>query len=480
MTSRSGKAEDILKELASMSRQDLDPLSGRLFSHIYDHGMDELRELTRKAYLMYIDKTMLDFTVYPSILRMEMDLVKFGNDIFHNEGGVGNFTYGGTESIMVAMKACREYYKEKYGSGFVPEVVLPSTAHPAFYKGALYLGYKVRVVHNIGEDYEAKADEVNEALTRNTVMIVGSAPNYPFGTMDDIKGFSDLAIDKKLWLHVDACIGGFVLPFIEKLGNDVPPYDFRLDGVTSLSADLHKYGYAPKGASLILYRDSEYRIGQIYVNSSWPGYPLVNTTVLSSRGAGPLAASWAIVKYLGVEGFTELTSKIVSAREKIIRGLRKMNLDIIGRPVSSIVAFTTWDYRVFQICDLMKRRGWYIQAQPGSKKLGFPPSIHLTITPVHDDNTDEFLETLDRVINELEPGEIDIQNILSALGITEDTKPSDLKDKLELIIEMLGIDRESISGELRLINILMNELPPNIVEYLLIHIINQLFTPQFK
>ncbi len=466
----------ILDELESLAENDLDPKSGRLFSHIYSHGIGELDELAREAYLRYMDKTMLDFTVYPSILKMEMDLVKFANQIFNNENGVGNYTYGGTESIMLAMKACREYYRDKYGKSFIPKAVLPATAHPAFYKAALYLGYKVKVATKLGDGYTAEADVINEMLDRDTVFIAGSAPSYPYGNMDDIKGMSDLAQDNNIWLHVDACIGGFVLPFIERLGYRVDPFDFRLEGVTSLSADLHKYGYAPKGASLILYRDPEYRIGQIYVCSRWPGYPLVNTTVLSSRSAGPLAASWAIVRYLGMDGYTRLTSRIISAKRKIIKGLEELGLDIIGEPVSSIVAFTTWDYRVFQLCDEMKKRGWYIQAQPGSRKLGFPPSIHLTIAPVHDDIAEEFIEALGIVMDELEAEELDIENIVSAIGITDDTKPSDLKDKLGLIIELLGIDKESISGEMRLINTLMHEIKPEIVEYFLVNIVNRLFT----
>ena len=470
------KTLKILDELESLAEKDLNPQSGKLFSHIYDHGIPELKRLTIDAYLKYIDKTMLDFTVYPSILKMETDIVKFANKIFHNQEGVGNYTYGGTESIILAMKACREYFREKYGKTFIPKAVLPATAHPAFYKAALYLGYKVKVITDLGNDYVANADALNEVLDEDTVFVAASAPSYPYGTMDDIKGFSEIAQDKKLWLHVDACIGGFVLPFIERLGHRIDPFDFRLEGVTSLSADLHKYGYAPKGASLILYRDPEYRLGQIYVHSKWPGYPLVNTTVLSSRGAGPLAASWAIIKYLGIEGFTDLTRRIVSAKNKIINGLKKLNLDILGRPVSSIVAFTTWDYKVFQICDHMKKRGWYIQAQPGSKKLGFPPSIHLTIAPIHDAYAQEFLDNLAEVVHGLESIEIDVGNILSALGITEESRPSDLKKKIDFIIDLLGIDKDTVSGEMSLINILIHEIEPDIVEYLLANIINRLFT----
>ena len=477
MIGNKNRAESVLKELKELASNDLDPESGKLFSHIYDHGDPVLKELIQKAYQLYMNKTMLDFTVYPSILKMEMDLVKFGNKIFHNEGGVGNFTYGGTESIIVMMKACREYYRRIRGKDFVPEMIIPSTGHPAFFKGALYLGYKIKVIQDMDEDYSAKADALNELISKDTALIVGSAPNYPYGTIDDIEGFSDIAKEKDIWLHVDACIGGFVLPFIERLGHKTPLFDFRLEGVTSLSADLHKYGYAPKGASLILYRDKEHRFGQIYVHSSWPGYPLVNTTVLSSRSAGPLAASWAIVKYLGIEGYKELTDNILTAKRIIMGGLRKLGLDIIGNPVSSIVAFTTWDHRVFQICDMMKKKGWYIQAQPGSKKLEFPPSIHLTISPIHHKYAEQFIEILKETLDEIKPMEINVENIMYALGLEAGLDTSLLGNKMDLIIEMLGIDKESISGELSMINILMHELPPEIVEFLLAHIINRLFIP---
>ena len=194
---------------------------------------------------------------------------------------------------------------------------------------AFLLGYRVRVAPIDRVDYSVDIDELNGLIGGSTVMLVGSAPNYPYGTMDNIEVLSELALDNGLWLHVDACICGFTLPFQRLLGEEIPSYDFELDGVYSLSADLHKYGYAPKGASLILYRDRGLRVHQIYVNTGWPGYPLVNTTILSSRSAGSLAASWAIINYLGIDGYKRLTRRIMNARDRLVKGLGRLGFRVM-------------------------------------------------------------------------------------------------------------------------------------------------------
>jgi len=392
--------EEILRELELLSRGDMGADGHRLFSHVYDPGDEGLRRLSREAYLRYMDKTMLNFTIYPSVLKMEREVVSIVKGLFNaGEGAVGNYTYGGTESIFLALKTARDYMAREKGVS-KPNIILPVTGHPAFIKASEYLGIEVRLA-GLDDEYRADLEDVNEKIDRDTVAVIGSAPSYPYGTMDDIEGLSELALDHDTWLHVDACIGGFILPFLRDLGAEIPPYDFELEGVKSLSVDLHKYGYTPKGGSIILYRDRELRLPQIYVNASWPGYPLVNTTILSTRSAGPLAAAYATLKYLGYEGYLKLARKVLEAREVIIRGLRRMGFEILGRPVSSIVAFTSSEVDLYILAQEMMRRGWYIQLQPGSAHLGFPTSIHLTITPVHWESADEFLEELERTISEI-------------------------------------------------------------------------------
>lgn len=455
--------DEILKRLDELSSNDLDPEGGKLFSHIYDPGLDELKELSRRAYLKYLDKTMLNFTIYPSILKMEWEVVSIVKSLFNGgKESIGNYTYGGTESIFLALKTARDYMKEKKNVS-KPNIVVPYTGHPSFIKSAQYLGLEVRLA-SLTEEYTVDVDDMKEKIDGDTVAIVGSAPSYPYGTMDDIVALSDLALEEDVWLHVDACIGGFVLPFLKELGEDIPPFDFTLEGVKSISVDLHKYGYSPKGGSIILYRSRELRLHQIYVNASWPGYPLVNTTVLSSRSAGPLAAAYATLKYLGYEGYLNLTRKILDARKTIVEGLRDIGFKILGKPVSSIVAFTSDDIDLFILAERMKEWGWYLQLQPGSAELGFPTSIHLTISPIHSETAGEFIERLRTV--------------------TEDPKvrgyrpeiPEEIlsMDDLSKLMDFLGLKDLSFS-RMDLVNRLIHMLPPYEVERVFRAVVNELF-----
>jgi glutamate/tyrosine decarboxylase-like PLP-dependent enzyme len=467
--------DEIIRKLKDMCVNDLEPHSGTLFAHIYDTGDPQLLELGKHVFQMFMDKTMLNFTVYPSVLRIENELVSMVSNLLNgDEDVVGNFTYGGTESIFMAMKAARDYFMDTRGNR-VPEAIIPLTGHPSFYKSAKFLGIRMRVAPVDPETYKVDVDKVNDMVTRDTAIIIGSAPNYPYGCVDDISSLGEIAVDNGVWLHVDACIGGFVLPFFKMLGENIPKFDFEVEGVTSISIDLHKYGYAPKGASLILYRNKMYRRYQIYVNASWPGYPLVNTTVLSTRSAGPLAASYAVINYLGIEGYLNLARKILDAKRSLMRGLSRLGFKILGIPHSSILSFTSNEINLFLLADIVKKRGWYVQLQPGSKHLGLPPSIHLTISPVHSVSTDRFLAELSNAIEEVRGmQEPPVEEIVRMFRVGE-VSIEDLGKDIPNIMNVLGISSESISGDMALINMLLHELPPDVVEYLFNLIVNELF-----
>ncbi len=452
-----------MKELDDISSDDMDHRNGRFFSHVYDSGIEELEELSRKAYLKYIDKTMLNFTIYPSILKMEREVVGIVKRLFNGDEGVtGNYTYGGTESVFLALKTARDYMRREKNIS-KPNIVIPFTAHPAFIKSAQYLGIEVRL-SSLTDGYTADIDDMRRKIDSDTVAVIGSAPSYPYGTMDDIEALSEIAIEKDVWLHVDACIGGFVLPFLRELGEDIPAFDFTLEGVKSISVDLHKYGYTPKGGSIILYRDRRLRLHQIYVNASWPGYPLVNTTVLSSRSAGPLAAAYATLKYLGYRGYLNLTRKILEARETILDGLKKLGFKILGKPVSSIVAFTSDDIDLYILAEKMKEHGWYLQLQPGSAYLGFPTSIHLTISPIHSNIAERFIEELSVIVED------------QRLKSYKPEIPEDILslDDLSRLMEALGL-RDLSFSKMDLVNRLIHILPPKEVETIFREIVNELF-----
>ncbi|MEM2420532.1 MAG: aspartate aminotransferase family protein [Acidilobaceae archaeon] len=466
---REGLDSNIIMEiLSSYSKGEPSPASGRMFTHSYETGDLILRSLARNVFDLFMDKTMLDFTIYPSILLLEREVVGIVASLMGgDENTTGSFTYGGTESIILAVKAARDKFRSS-NPGVIPEIIIPYTGHPAFIKASRYLGLKPVLAKVNFDTMKVDIDNVSELITKNTAIIVGSAPNYPYGSIDDIKGLSELALDYNIWLHVDACLGGFTLPFLRDLGEEIPEFTFKLEGVSSISVDLHKYGYAPKGSSIILYRDRSLRRYQIFTYAGWPGYPLVNTTILSTRSAGPLAASWAILKYLGYNGYMNMTRKILKAKRDIIRGLNNLGLKIIGKPEASIVAFTAEDTNISVVSLELKKRGWSVQLQPGSKHLGFPPSIHLTISPVHEGLTTEFLEGLrdsieaskqyrvrsdiEIIAKQIESRELSIYDILNIIGA-------------EAVI--------TLSDELLLlINELIRIIPPDIVDEIISDAVN--------
>lgn len=447
------RADAILKKLKELAKDDFDPHSKKMWGHIYYAGQREILEVARNAYLMYMDKTMLDFTTFPSLLKMEKDVVGVAANLLNgDEEVVGNFTYGGTESIMLALKAAREKFWKEKGKNAVPEVVLPATAHPAFWKSAEYLGIKV-LRAGIDEEFRADVGQIEELVGSNTAAIVGSAPNYPFGVVDDIKALSDLAVDSKLWLHVDACLGGFSLPFFRKLGEKVPDFDFSLEGVSSISADYHKYGFSPRGASVILYRNAKLREGQIFVMAAWPGYPLVNTAVLSTRSAGTLAATWAVLNFLGFEGYLKMAEKMLYAKRRLIDGLSELGLELLGKPEGPVMAFTSDTINLFRVSSIMAEKGWYVQSQPGSKALGFPRSLHFSVNPGHADVVDEFVKDMKDAVKRAGSGYPDISSFdLSKLKIGESGLPEDMETIAELI----------------------HSMPPEVVESVFRSVINEL------
>jgi len=295
----------------------------------------------------------------------------------------------------------------------------------------------------IDERMKVDVEDVKQLLSPRTALIVGSAPNYPFGVVDEIEALSDVALDKGVWLHVDACLGGFILPFFKKLGEKVPEFDFSLEGVSSISADYHKYGFCPRGASVILYRNSELREGQIFVMASWPGYPLVNTAVLSTRSAGPLAATWAVVNFLGYDGYLSLAEKTLIAKRRLIDGLKKIGLELIGEPESSVLAFTSDKINLFRVSSIMAEKGWYVQSQPGSRELGFPKSLHFTVIPAHADVAEEFLEDMGKAVSMAGSSYPEVTSFDFSKLKLRDGLPEDMEVVAELIHSMPTIAVES-------------------------------------
>ncbi len=392
---------------------DINPHSGKLFAYIYETGDEKLREIALEALKRFYNKNILDFTVFRSAIFFEKHVIGFCKKLLNaGEDAVGTFTYGGTESIMLAVLAARNYFRKRKGNA-TPEIVVPYTIHPSFLKAAHYLGLKVRMT-GLDENLKADVDEINSVVSENTALIAVSAPNWPFGTIDPVREIAEIAVDKDVLLHVDACLGGFILPFFERLGENVERFDFRVDGVTSISIDAHKYGYTPKGASAVIFRDAELKKHSMFVDVSNPGYVFVNPAVLSSRSVGPLASVFAVISYLGEKGYLDLAKKVLSARNRIYRGMKELGFESVAGIESQVLSLYNEGIDIIGFMEGMRRRGWHFHLQKGVKEYSIPPNIHLTISPVHEAVAEDFLRDAGEAINER--GSIDVGELLRRLA----------------------------------------------------------------
>jgi glutamate/tyrosine decarboxylase-like PLP-dependent enzyme len=388
--------EDVLATLRSLKSGDSDWQHGRMFSLIFNAGED-VAKIAEEAYYTFVVENGLSPFAFPSLLKMETEVASMMADLLHgDENAVGNMTSGGSESIMVAVKAARDYARAKKPNITQPELLMPLSAHPAFNKAAHYLGLKTVIVHTDKKTLAADVEAISRAITDNTIMMIGSAPSYPHGIVDPIAELAQVAAKKDIWMHVDACVGGLVLPFVEKLGYPIPVFDFRIPGVCSMSADIHKYGFTPKGASVVLYRNPELRQHQIFAYADWPGGVYATPNVSGSRPGGPIASAWATLKYLGTEGYMKLHKKSMDATKRMIQGIQAMpELYVLGEPLSTVFAIGSDKLNVFALGEKMKEFRWYIDSQH------LPPCLHMTISPIHATIVKPFLKDLRSAVTEV-------------------------------------------------------------------------------
>ena len=403
-------ARRVLEELARIRNLDVNASSGRLFTYIYETGIPELREVASRAFSMFLGTNALDPTVFRSAFFFEKELVSHALHLMNApEAAVGTVTYGGTESIMLAVLAARRWYRRVRDGG--GRVLVPVTGHPSIRKAAEYLGLGVEYLSVDPESKKLDIEDLKEKIDDNVALIVVSAPNFPYGTVDPVKEAAEIAAEKGVPVHVDACVGGYILPYLERLGLDVPVFDFRVEGVTSISMDLHKYGYSPKGASVVLFRSGEYKEGTVFVDLRWPGYPLINTTVLSSRSVAPMAAAWATLQFLGDEGYMELARRIVEARDRILSGLSRLGFRSLAPVESPLLSLALGsDNETLKYYAWMQLWGWVLGLQRRVEGLA-PYNIHLTVMPVHAGVVGEFLEDSRKAVESPPPREL--QEILS-------------------------------------------------------------------
>ena len=387
--------EDILDYLRDRRAGDADWHSGHTWSLVY-HAGDEHSAFLKEAHGTYFSENALNPIAFPSLRRFEAEVVRMTAAMLNGDGNVaGTMTSGGSESILVAVKTYRDRARQLHPKIERPEMVLPVTAHAAFLKAGHYLGVEPVLV-GLAADLRVDVSALRAAISPNTILLVGSAPNYPHGIIDPVEEIGAIALANDLGFHADACLGGFLLPWIEQLGHPIPSFDFRVPGVTSMSADVHKYGFAAKGASTILYRDASLRRYQFHVSTGWPGGIYASPSMAGTRPGGSIAAAWAALKRIGRAGYLEMARGIMHTTRELIDGINLIpGLRVLGDPPASVFAFTSDEVDIYAVGDFLDQRGWHMDRQIR------PASLHLMITPVHAGLEGRFLEDLTAAVDEV-------------------------------------------------------------------------------
>ncbi len=469
-----GSSDDdaILERLARLRDDDLSTKDGNAFAFIYDAG-DAVNQLARKAFAAGMSGNGLDPTVYPSARRLENDLVSATlSHLRAPNEACGTITSGGTESVILAVKTARDYARKTRGHITEPNMLLPETAHASFQKAAHYLGVKAILVDVDPETMEASIADMSGKIDENTILLVGSAPSYAHGVIDPITEMGALAQEKKLLLHVDACIGGWVLPFERENGVDLPEFDFTIPGVTSMSVDLHKYGFTPKGISVLAQRNRELRNAQYYSCATWSGYSIINPTIQGSKSLAPMTAAWAVLQRLGKSGYRQLVATMWQATQEFIAGIGSIEeLRVVGTPRMGLVAVATRGGDVFELADRLTAAGWHVQ--PTYAFGASPAHIHFTIDPHNASKVGALLA--------------DLKQHSAKLPATEDA-PAALVQILEAVAQGGGgLDVSSMMAEFGIvdgklpteqapIHRLLNSCSPNAREQLLTLFLGEMFS----
>ena len=385
--------DDLIADLRGGRGDDADWRRGRTFSLVYNAADAELERLHEAVAAEYLHENYLNPFAFPSLLRMEREVVAMGADLLHGNPRGGKLTSGGTESLFLAVQVARDHARAARGIT-EPRIVLPSTAHPALAKACHYLDVEeVRIP--VGADGRADVAATLAVVDPSTALVVGSAPCYPFGVVDPIPELAALAAEEGALCHVDACLGGWLLPFLERLGEPIPPWDFRVEGVTSVSADVHKYGWCFKGASLLVHRDEDQLRRQYFLFDGWPGGLYGSATTAGTRPAAPIAAAWATVSHLGLDGYLRLADQVRAVANRFRDGIDGIQgIHVTGDPVPGVLqvaadtdpATGAVVLDIGAVGDVMDDRGWHLDRQQGG--------LHAILSPSHLAVADDFLADL--------------------------------------------------------------------------------------
>lgn len=468
--------EAVRATLAAYRQHDVPWRDGRLFAGVYDPGAEVAAVIT-EAYTDFLTENALYPNYFPSVLQLENDVVRAVADLLQGDADVvGNCTSGGTESILLAVKTARDAARAMHPEITVPEMVLPQTAHPAFHKAGHYLGVTVVVTPFDTTTMRADPAAMRAAITPNTILLVASAPCYAYGVIDPIGEIAALAVERGLFFHVDGCVGGIHLSIMRRAGATLPPFDFSVSGVSTISADMHKYGYAAKNVSVLLYRNRDLRRFALYANAQTTGYVVLNPTVLSSKSGGPVAGAWAALNYLGESGYRAIVDEVMATTRRLMDGIAAMpDLQVLGHPDMCMFAVASDTLNVFVLDDAMSKRGWSLQPQFSAGAV--PASLHIAVTHSNVGREDALLAELAQACSE-------VKSQPDALGDVGDlraeverlmSQPPDA-GTFSRIAALAGLQPGQMPDGFARINTVLDALPRSVVEALLVEYLNSLYT----
>lgn len=462
---------DVLARLRALQAGDLPTHGGSTLAYIYDSGLAEADEIGRQALALYGATNGLDPTVFPSLRKLENDLIAYAARLLHGpDTTVGTVTSGGTESILLAVQTARDSRPDIAN----PSMVLPTTAHAAFHKAAHYFGVRAVMMDVDPATFRADPDAMAAACDDTTVLVVANAPSYAHGVVDPIPAIAAAAAAQEIRCHVDACIGGWVLPYLD----DSPAFDFAVPGVTSVSVDLHKYAYTPKGASILLHRTPALRRPQFFAHADWPGYTMLNATTQSTKSGAPLAAAWAVVQHIGDNGYRRLASTAVATTRRLADAVSEIDgLTLLAEPATTLFAVRA-DERadVFTIADEMAARGWFVQPQLAFR--GQPPSLHFSVSAATATRYDELVAALIASVTAARAaGPVQVASELAQAAAAID--PATLDDAaFDGLLELAGLGAaDALPDRMAPVNALLNVAPPRLREALLVAFLDRLMRP---
>ncbi len=385
---------EVIGELKARKSKDPDLNSAHLFGLVYPTGREDIESLVSEVSQMYLFENALNPFKFPELAHLEEEVITTVSNLLSRKETSrrgGAMTSGGTESILLSMnvhkaRACAKGIKS-------PKIVAATSAHPAYAKAASYFDLELIQIP-LDNSFRPDLDALKEAVTEQTAVVIASAFCYPYGVMDQVEEIASIAQSVGAGCHVDACIGGFVLPFLERLGKEVPPFDFRVPGVTSISADVHKYGYVPKGASVILYRDDDWMDHQVFLYDKWGSGLYGSASIAGARPGAPIATSWAVMAYLGVTGYCELMKSVMTVSDQFSDLVRSTDqVELVGNPIGPVVALQSDQLDLFGVGETMEKKGWHLNRNTS------PRGLHLMFSPIHEKVIDALCSDFEEAVN---------------------------------------------------------------------------------